>query len=78
MQFVQFLGHENSERFLAVLASVMQAIGTNTTHKLLEDAEQTSIASEGDGENLLLDDTEQLMQWLAAHGSSDRVMSVPR
>ncbi len=68
MQFVQFLGHENSERFLTVLASVMQAIGRNTTHKLLEDAEQTSIASEGDGENLLLDDTEQLMQWLAAHG----------
>jgi glutamate-ammonia-ligase adenylyltransferase len=68
MQFVQFLGHEDSESFFAVLASVMQAIGTNTTHKLLEDAEQTSITSEGDGENLLLDDTEQLMQWLAAHG----------
>ncbi len=66
-QFVQFLGHQNSDSFLAVLASLMRAIEANTTHKLLEGAEQTSIASESDGGNLLLDNTEQLMQWLAEH-----------
>ena len=68
MKFVQFLGHENSDSFLAVLASVMRAIGTNTTHKLLGDDGQTRIAGEESNENLLLDDTEHLMHWLSEHG----------
>ena len=67
-QFVQFLGHHSNDSFLAALANVMQAISANTTHKLLEDAKQTAISVKADGDSLLLDDTEQLMQWLVAHG----------
>jgi glutamate-ammonia-ligase adenylyltransferase len=68
LQFAQFLGHESSDTFLAAMANVMQAIGANTTHKLIEDAQQTAINIEADEDNLLIDDTEQLMEWLAAHG----------
>ncbi len=68
LRFVQFLGHQSSDTFLAALANVMQAVGANTTHKLLEDAQQTAISIEADEASLLLDDTEQLMEWLVTHG----------
>ncbi len=66
--FVHFLGHQDNGSFLAVLASIMLAISENTAHKLLSDTEQASIVSEDDDEDLLLDDTERLLQWLTEHG----------
>ena len=75
--FARFLGHANADDLCEALAKVMAAVGTHTSHKLLDEnigGADDEIAQERDGVDqdaaLLLDDHEQLEDWLTAHGFS--------
>ena len=66
-KFAYFMGHDDDSRFCLELSALLNRVGQHTAHNLLDPPAQT-----GDGyksiRNVLIDDYDTLLSWLADNG----------
>ena len=66
-KFAHFMGHEDANSFCATLGALLDQVGINAQHDLLNPAPGGHSGSD-DAKDILLDDYDALVGWLGGHG----------
>ena len=67
-KFAHFMGHDNAKLFCDELQKLMDQVGQHTTHNILDPPSHNNAVSNNSAKNVLLDDYEALIDWLADNG----------
>ncbi|MDC1383445.1 bifunctional [glutamine synthetase] adenylyltransferase/[glutamine synthetase]-adenylyl-L-tyrosine phosphorylase [Candidatus Puniceispirillum sp.] len=67
-KFAHFMGHDNAKVFCDELQKLMGQVGQHTTHNILDPPSHNNAVSDNSAKNVLLDDYESLIDWLADNG----------
>ena len=66
-KFAHFMGHQTTSDFCATLGKLLDQVGQNARHDLLNPTDAGQVAADG-MKDILLDDYDALVGWLGQHG----------